>query len=131
LEGLAERSDLGVDLDLDLHLVRPSPEIETTIFRIVQEALTNIHRHAKTKIARVRINGDSENIRVEIEDEGRGIAQFRSLDDPTFKMGIGIQGMRERVRLLNGTFELRSGNTGTTIIVVLPAQNISEPANES
>ena len=131
LEGLAERSDLGVDLDLDLHLARPSPEIETTIFRIVQEALTNIHRHAKTKIARVRINGDSENIRVEIEDEGRGIAQFRSLDDPTFKMGIGIQGMRERVRLLNGTFELRSGNTGTTIIVVLPAQYISEPGNES
>jgi signal transduction histidine kinase len=131
LEGLAERSGLGVNLELDLHLERPSPDVETAIFRIVQEALTNIHRHAKTKTARVRIDGDSENIRVEIEDKGRGIPQFSSLDDPSFKMGIGIHGMRERVRLLNGTFELRSGNTGTTIIVVLPAQNISKRTIES
>jgi hypothetical protein len=57
--------------------------------------------------------------------------EFSSLDDPSFKMGIGIHGMRERVRLLNGTFELRSGNTGTTIIVVLPAQNISKRTIES
>jgi signal transduction histidine kinase len=131
LEGLAERSGLGVDLELDLHLARPSADIETTIFRIVQEALTNIHRHAKTKSARVRINGDSESIRVEIEDEGRGIAQFRSLDDPSFQMGVGIQGMRERVRLLNGRFKLKSGNAGTTIIAVLPNQQISKAAIES
>jgi signal transduction histidine kinase len=131
LEGLAERSGLGVDLELDLHLARPSPDVETAIFRIVQEALTNIHRHAKTKTARVRINGGSENIRVEIEDKGRGIPQFSSLDDPSFKMGVGIHGMRERVRLLNGAFELRSGNTGTTITAVLPTQYIPKRIIES
>jgi signal transduction histidine kinase len=127
LEGLAERSGLCVNLELDLHLARPSPDVETAIFRIVQEALTNIHRHAKTKIATVRITGGPENIRVEIKDKGRGIAQFNSLDDPTFKMGVGIQGMRERVRLLNGSFEMKSGNAGTTIIAVLPTQYISKP----
>jgi len=65
------------------------------------------------------------------EDEGRGIAQFSSLDDPIFKMGVGIQGMRERARLLNGKFDLRSGNSGTTTIAVLPTSYIPKTKLES
>jgi signal transduction histidine kinase len=107
LEGLAESSGLNVALALDLHLPRLSPDVETAIFRIVQEALTNIHGHAQTKSATVRITEGAENVRVEIEDKGRGIAQFSSRDDQTFTVGVGIRGMREGVRLLKGKFELK------------------------
>src|SRR5207302_8148433 len=87
-----------------------------------QEALTNIHRYAQTRTATVRIFQDSENVRVEIQDQGQGIPNFTSLNDATFKMGVGIQGMRERVRHLRGKFEIQSGKAGTTVRAILPRE---------
>jgi PAS domain S-box-containing protein len=120
VEGFAERSGLTVNLELEREVPRLPREVETAVFRIVQESLTNIHRHARTQTAMVRIGHDSENVRVEIRDRGDGIVNFTSLDDTLSKMGVGLRGMRERVRLLDGKFELQSGNWGTTVTATLP-----------
>ena len=118
--GIAERSGLAVDLEIDPDLGRVPREVETAAFRIVQESLTNVHRHAHTKAAWVRLSRDSVNLYVEIEDRGQGIAEFTSIDATTAKMGVGLRGMRERVQQLDGNFEFRSGSDGTTVKATLP-----------
>ena len=118
--GIAERSGLAVDLEIDPELGRVPREVETAAFRIIQESLTNVHRHAHTKTAWVRLARDSVNLYVEIQDRGQGIAEFTSVDAATAKMGVGLRGMRERVQQLDGNFEFRSGIDGTTVKVTLP-----------
>src|SRR5579859_3676574 len=120
VEGFAERSGIQVDLELDPNLPRLPQEMETTIFRIVQESLTNIHRHSGSKKACLKIDRDSQDIRVEIRDEGRGIAQFNPAKNMPTRLGVGIQGMQERVRQLQGKFEIKSGESGTTVKMILP-----------
>jgi signal transduction histidine kinase len=88
------------------------------VFRIVQEALTNIHRHARTSEAFVRIHLVSSSLLVEIEDRGQGIPDFPSLDKQ--RMGVGLRGMRERVRRLSGKFQVRTGKKGTTVKATFP-----------
>jgi PAS domain S-box-containing protein len=120
-EGVEERSGLVVTLDLDPRLNRLPDEVELTIFRVVQEALTNIHRHAQTNAASVRIFwDDGTNIQLEIQDRGKGIVGFTSLDSSTLKVGMGMRGMRERIRQLNGQFEIVSDQNGTTLNASLP-----------
>jgi len=120
VEGFAERSGIQVDLQLDPKLARLPQEVETTIFRIVQEALTNIHRHSGSKNAFLRIEHSAGNTQVEIRDQGKGIAQFDAANSRPQKVGVGIQGMQERVRQLHGNFEIQSGVTGTAVLVTLP-----------
>ena len=131
VEGFAERSGVQVDLQLDGELPRLSQEFETTIFRIVQESLTNIHRHSGSKSAALRIEHRLGNTRVEIRDEGRGIAQFDYSKNRPLKVGVGIQGMQERVRQLRGEFEIKSGKSGTTVVVVLPESSSLTPVSRS
>jgi signal transduction histidine kinase len=90
------------------------------VFRIVQESLTNVHRHANTRIARVQITCVTQRVMIQVEDKGQGIPGFTSLDDPNVKMGLGIQGMRERVQQLKGQFNIESGASGTTLTAALP-----------
>jgi PAS domain S-box-containing protein len=118
--GIAERSGLAVDLEIDPDLDRVPREVETAAFRIIQESLTNVHRHAHTKTAWVRLARDSVNLYVEIQDRGQGIAEFTSVDATTAGMGVGLRGMRERVQQLDGNFEFRSGRDGTTVKATLP-----------
>jgi len=121
VEGFSERSGIHVEVELDPELPRLPQEVEMTIFRIVQEALTNIHRHSGSKSASVRIDHDAANTRVVIRDQGGGIPEFNSRKSSPIRAGVGIQGMQERVRQLNGTFEIQSGKGGTAVVVVLPA----------
>jgi signal transduction histidine kinase len=121
-EGFAERSNIRVDLELDSKLPRLSQEMETAIFRIVQESLTNIHRHSGSASAAIRVSHDSGKTRVEIEDTGRGIDQFDAKRNLPIKLGVGVQGMQERVRQLRGQFELQSSPRGTKVAIVLPNQ---------
>ena len=116
---MRERSGLTVFLEIDSDLVRLSQDLEMAVFRIVQEALMNIHRHARTSEAFVRIHLGLALLLVEIEDRGQGIADFTSLDRQ--KMGVGLRGMRERVRRLSGQFQVRSGKKGTTVKATFPA----------
>ncbi len=128
VEGFADRSGIHVDLQLDPQLPRLPQEVETTIFRIVQESLTNIHRHSGSKNASLRVDQDAKNTRVEIRDAGKGISQFNSAKNLPSRAGVGIQGMQERVRQLQGKFEIKSGQTGTAVIVTLPNRAISASA---
>jgi signal transduction histidine kinase/CheY-like chemotaxis protein len=121
-DGILERSGLAVELQIDPNLKRLPPDVERTVFRIVQEALTNVHRHAKTKSSVVRISTTSMGINVDVEDKGQGITGFKSLDDPSAKLGVGIRGMQERVRQLRGKLDLQSSPYGTKVSMFLPTQ---------
>lgn len=119
VEGFAERSKIDVDLYLDPGVGRLSAEFETAIFRIVQECLTNIHRHSGSKSARIAITRDARNITLEIRDQGHGMPV-------PIRAGVGIQGMGERVRQLGGELKIESGSFGTRVIAMFPA-NPSSP----
>jgi signal transduction histidine kinase len=98
------------------------PEIlERTLFRIVQESLTNIFRHSGSEIARVHIEARSGIVRLEVADNGKGIPEhiLATLNSSGGQLGVGIRGMRERVRQLGGWLQIRSRPDGTTIMVNL------------
>ncbi len=123
LDGFAERSKIKVDLEIPDDFGRPSQELETAIFRIVQESVTNIHRHSGSPVAKIHISRIGTDVRLEIEDKGKGIPQKkRSAMASTGMVGVGIRGMRERIRQLGGTLEIRSGSNGrgTLIVARLP-----------
>jgi len=118
IEGMRERSGLSVSVEIDPGLGRFSKDLETAVFRIVQESLTNIHRHAQTGEAFVRIYRNFTSLQVEIEDRGQGIKDFTSPNKQ--RIGVGLKGMRERVRQLFGHFDVRSGTNGTTVTATFP-----------
>ncbi|GAC1436422.1 MAG: hypothetical protein NVSMB58_26710 [Terriglobales bacterium] len=121
VEGYAERSKIKVNLEFSPELGRLSREAEISIFRVVQESLTNIHRHSESPTATVRLSRASDSLRLEIEDEGRGISSQKqsALKNPG-RPGVGIRGMRERLRQLGGSLELTSNGSGTKLLAILP-----------
>jgi signal transduction histidine kinase len=121
VDGFSSRSGIQVGLELAPELGRLSHAVETTIFRIMQEALTNIHRHSGSKTALVRILRKEQAVRLEISDRGNGIGRNESGTE-TVQPGVGIQGMRERVRQLGGHFEIQSSAEGSTVLAILPAE---------
>jgi two-component system, NarL family, sensor kinase len=126
IEGFAERSKIAVKLELSPDLGRLSPERETAIFRIVQECLTNIHRHSGSSSASVRITRDTREVKVAVCDQGKGMPARTNRNSPRSKTGIGIAGMRERIAQLGGRFEMRSGENGTVALAILPVMDTSE-----
>lgn len=121
VEGYAERSKIKVNLELGPELGRLSREAEISIFRVVQESLTNIHRHSESPTATVRLNRASDSLKLEIEDQGKGISPQKqgALNNPG-RPGVGIRGMRERLRQLGGSLELTSNGSGTKLLAILP-----------
>ena len=123
VEGFADRSKVLVALELPPNLGRLSRELETTLFRIVQESLTNIHRHSGSTTAQIRVTHTPGEIRLEVRDQGKGFpAEISSICSTPVRPGVGIQGMRERVRQLGGQFDIHSESEGTAVTVVLPLQ---------
>jgi PAS domain S-box-containing protein len=123
VEGFGRRSGIQVLLDMSPHIGRLSPESEITVFRIVQESLANIYQHSGSKSAQIRIDRNANAIKVEIEDHGRGMA-VRTLKKiekgGAAILGVGIPGMRERVKHLGGELTIQAGKGGTTVTAVLP-----------
>lgn len=120
VQGFAARSDIKVTLDIDPKLGRLGHELELAIYRVVQEALSNVHRHAQCRTANVTLGCKAGFVQLEIADAGRGIPPgVLSPDRPGFA-GVGIAGMRERVRLLGGRLEVQSGAGGTSVQAILP-----------
>jgi PAS domain S-box-containing protein len=124
LEGFAERSKIKANLEIPNDFGRLSRDVETTIFRVVQECMTNIHRHSGSAVARVVISRVNHDLCVEVHDEGKGISPHkrREMEMPG-KAGVGIRGMRERIRQLGGSLEISSpvNGKGTVVIARLPA----------
>jgi signal transduction histidine kinase len=130
LQGFSERSKITVDLDMSKDFERLPRDLETTIFRLVQECLTNIHRHSESRVATIRISRLHAHVEVEVRDQGKGIPQEK-LSEMTSSgtAGVGIGGMRERARQLGGTLEVKSGGEGkgTTVLARLPVTTNSSP----
>jgi PAS domain S-box-containing protein len=121
LDGFTERSKIRVDLEIPGDLGRLPQDLETALFRIVQECLTNIHRHSQSPIARIRVTRSDSQISLEVEDRGKGIPpEKRQVMNSDGTAGVGIRGMRERLRQLGGSLEISSTETGTVVVARLP-----------
>ena len=130
VDGFAVRSKIKVDLDLPDDFGRLPRESETAIFRVVQECLTNIHRHSESPIAKIRLRQRDHQVMVEIADKGKGIPpEKREEMSSSGTPGVGVRGMRERLRQLGGTLEIDSSSSGTAIVVRLPIAETLSPAN--
>jgi PAS domain S-box-containing protein len=120
VQGLAERSSLEIDLQVSDNFGRLPSEMEIVIFRLVQECLTNIHRHSGSKIARIRVEREENTIHIKVEDQGRGMSPERLAAIQSQGTGVGIRGMRERVRHLHGDLVIESNGSGTKVYATLP-----------
>jgi signal transduction histidine kinase len=130
VDGFAQRSGINVDLDLPQDLGRLPSELETAIFRVVQECLTNIHRHSESAVARIRLRHRDKQILVDVQDEGKGIPpEKRELMASSGTPGVGIRGMRERIRQLGGSLEIQSDDAGTLVAARLPVDEM--PSTDS
>jgi PAS domain S-box-containing protein len=124
VHGFGKRGNLQVTLNLPVNMERLPREYEMCLFRIVQECLTNIHRHSGSATAQVRLSRIPGEIHLEVADQGRGIdpeTQVRFFAGKA--TGVGLQGMRERVRKLGGALEIQSNGNGTSVLVILPVRD--------
>jgi signal transduction histidine kinase len=124
VEGFAKRSGIATDLEIDPDLGRLPREVELSLFRVLQECLTNIHRHSGSQTARVKLATDGANTVLEIRDDGKGMPDG-SLEkfhkDLGTTLGVGLRGMSARMHQLGGKLELFSDAKGTAIIATVPA----------
>jgi signal transduction histidine kinase len=121
IDGFAERSKINVDMEFPEDFGRLSRELETAIFRTVQECLTNIHRHAESPMAKIRITRTASDVRVEVADAGKGISPEKQEEMAApGTPGVGIRGMRERIRQLGGNLDINSNGKGTIVVARLP-----------
>lgn len=129
--GFAERSGIKVKAVIASDFGRLPKETEIALFRIVQEALTNVHRHSKSRSATIRLVRADGKVRMEVKDRGVGMARPSAATGWNSPLGIGIAGMRERVKQLGGIFEIRSKpKRGTAVCVELPVAESPQFAAE-
>jgi PAS domain S-box-containing protein len=114
VDGFSRRSGIAVLLMAEGALEQLGFDVDLAVFRIVQEALSNIHRHSHSPSAKISLSRHGKELTLEIADQGRGLGLAEETS------GVGISGMRERVRLLKGQLEIKTGSCGTTITVTLP-----------
>jgi two-component system, NarL family, sensor histidine kinase FusK len=118
IEGFKERSNIEVVLNVAENLRFP-PEIETMIFRVVQECLTNVHRHSGSATAAISLSNSGGKLTLQIRDEGKGIPPEKL----TSAAGVGLRGMRERVKAFEGELEILSDQKGTLVRAVIPLRS--------
>ena len=121
-QGFGDRSGIEIDLDLPPAYERLPQDVEIALFRVLQEALINIHRHAQSPTARISLRVDPDRLTLDIEDRGVGMPpeQVTRSMSAAGAVGVGIPGMRERLKQLGGSFEITSGDGGTLVRAVLP-----------
>jgi len=121
IEGLTKRSKIEIALTVrPQNFPRLPGDIETTIFRVVQEAMTNVYRHANSPSARVEIEKQGEWIVVRVRDFGKGVAEAGDATDGSFRTSVGIAGMRERVRQFGGNLTVSRAEPGTLVEARIP-----------
>lgn len=120
LEGFTKRSGIETYLDVQpSSFPRIAPELETAVFRIVQEALTNVFRHSGARKGWVTVLKQDGQVVVTVRDDGKGISDHVAEFRPD-SIGIGIGGMRQRIKEFGGELQLRNSNPGTIVEVVIP-----------
>jgi signal transduction histidine kinase len=121
VDGFSERSKIAVDVDIADDIERLGNDMEIAIFRVVQECLTNVHRHSGSRSAALRLAREDGHVQLEIKDAGKGIPLGKQLAlSSKGQLGVGFRGMRERVHQLGGNLDVRSDSMGTTITATLP-----------
>jgi signal transduction histidine kinase len=125
-DGFAERSKINVDVEIPAEMRRLSDDMEITIFRLIQECLTNIHRHAGSATAAITIREQENRVVVEVKDTGKGIPLDKQLEMSSDRTGVGVRGMRERLRQLGGELEIQSDSGGTSVKAMLPLQRVAD-----
>ena len=121
VHGFTKRSGIHVELEVPPDLGRMATDIELTLFRVVQESLTNIQRHSGSQQAKIRFHRDSH-LTLEISDLGRGNSAREQMEkeETRFKFGVGIPSMKERINLIGGQLDIDSTTHGTTVRLVVP-----------
>jgi len=131
-EGFEKRSGIKLEVSIDGDLPRLPADAETTLFRVVQESLTNVHRYSGSSSAKIRISKNSKEVRLEIIDYGHGIKSgtARAKLDGAAPLGVGIPGMRERLHQLGGGLTVDFGTNGTRVTATLPIKGAEEAESE-
>ena len=119
VDGFSQRSKAVARLEVPENLPRLARDLEISIFRIVQESLTNIHKHAEAKAVVISISNSQGCVALKVVDDGKGLPA-------DLVYGVGLRGMEERVRQLRGSFQIRSNSDGTTVTATVP---VAEPHN--
>jgi two-component system sensor histidine kinase UhpB len=130
-QGFHQRTGIQVEIVVLPDFGRLSSELEVTLFRIVQEGLANVHKHSGSSSADIRLERDAREVRLVLQDRGRGLPQaLRTQATGFVRFGVGIMGMRERAEQLGGRLELASSDAGTRLTVTIPlVQTNEENAN--
>jgi PAS domain S-box-containing protein len=139
VQGLMERSGLEISFTISEGFTRLPGDLELAVFRLVQECLTNIHRHSGSKTASIRVALEADLLTVNIEDQGKGMSPARLAEIQSHGSGVGIRGIRERLRQFKGQLNIESDSSGTRVLVTIPipktdvppGQNDSEPLSEA
>ncbi len=126
VHGVAERSGMRIGLDICDDFGRLPADMELAIFRVVQECLTNIHRHSGSKTAKIRVSREEDNVCVEVRDEGKGIPPDRLAEIQSHGSGVGITGMRERLHQFKGDMNIESSGGGTSVLVKIPIPKLAQ-----
>jgi PAS domain S-box-containing protein len=120
--GFSRRSGIRAQVEISNEIGRLPQEVETALFRIIQESLGNIQRHSGSASARIELKKEVSRLTLEVSDQGRGLSSgtLEKQQSQPSKLGVGILGMRERMRQLGGRLEIRSDSSGTTVRAALP-----------
>ncbi len=131
-EGFQKRSAIKLEVEVDSDLPRLPADAETTLFRVVQESLTNVHRYSGSSSAKIRISKTSGEVLLEVIDYGHGIKSgtARSKLDGPAPLGVGIPGMRERLHQLGGELSVDFGTSGTRVAATLPIRKSVDVESE-
>jgi PAS domain S-box-containing protein len=123
IDGFSERSKINVNLELPDSFGRLPRNLEITLFRVVQECLTNIHRHSGSTTAAIRVDRSENEVRLEVRDAGKGIPDDTQTSLASGKLsGVGLRGMSERLRQMGGHLAVTSNGTGTLVLATLPIE---------
>ena len=128
VDGMVQRSKIQITLDITSPWERLSGELETTVYRIVQECLTNVYRHSESSYAEIRLTREANQLSLRVRDGGKGVASD-VMDRLSNAIGVGIGGMRERVRQFGGQLKISPAHPGTLVEVLLPLRQ-SKPEVE-
>lgn len=122
IDGFVKRTGIEVEVQASTDYPRSAREIEISLFRVIQESLSNVLRHSGSRKAWIRLSVQDGSLQAEVEDHGKGIKSEKSGrgEKRLGALGVGIQSMRERLEPLGGTLEVRSGSKGTTVVAKIP-----------